>query len=109
MNSANPADAVAMNFGSIIDIGDISEIPSITQVGSGIWCLDGGTLVRGHDSAPGAGQLRLTGGALAANGTRTIANAVTFSAATTISGSSALTFTGAWTLTGTHAPTVAVT
>jgi autotransporter-associated beta strand protein len=85
--------------GTLAKLGSGTLTLSAANTLSGSVSLAAGTLAVAHDSALGTGTLSLDGGTLqASGGTRTLANAVTLNADTTISGSNALTLTGPLTL-----------
>lgn len=90
--------------------GNLTGGGSLTKVGAGRLNLNGtnshtgpttltaGTVQAGTNAAFGTGVLRLNGGTLTSNASRTIANSVTLNATSTISGSQAINFAGGFTL-----------
>ncbi|GAB4176211.1 MAG: hypothetical protein Fur0032_16160 [Terrimicrobiaceae bacterium] len=90
--------------------GDLSGPGNLTKVGAGTLYLDGanshsgvttltaGTTVARNNSAFGTGNLRLNGGSLSSNASRTISNSVSLNATSTISGSQSIEFSGGFTL-----------
>jgi len=80
-----------------------------TNTYSGTTTVSAGTLQVGNDSAVGTGTLTLGGGTLQGDGTtRTLANAVSLSASSSIAGASDLTLSGALTNTTSGSPTLTV-
>jgi autotransporter-associated beta strand protein len=97
----------------VISNGSTSTAGALTKTGTGTLALNGnntfagaktltqGIVQVGHNNAFGTGTVTLNGATLQGDGTaRTLANAVTHAAASTIGGSSALTFNGALTNNG---------
>jgi autotransporter-associated beta strand protein len=73
-----------------------------TNTYSGMTTLSGGTTTAGNNAAFGTGTLAFNGGALASNGTRTLANAITVnSTGGSITGANDITLTGTATGAGT--------
>ncbi|MBI2813266.1 MAG: autotransporter-associated beta strand repeat-containing protein [Opitutae bacterium] len=107
---------------NVTQTGGLTGMGALTKLGSGtltlaaVGTLSGdtrlaaGTLALGDDTALGTGTLQFDGGTLqATGGPRTLANAVSLNADTTVSGSTALTFAGPLTLTRNRDLTVANT
>lgn len=85
--------------GALTKWGDGTLTLAAANTYSGGTILAAGTLAAGDDAALGTGTLQLAGGTLTASGgARTLANAVTLTADTTLGGAQALTFAGNWTL-----------
>lgn len=85
--------------GAFTKTGTGTLLLSAANTHSGGTRIAAGTLAVGHDTALGTGTVHLDGGTLSASGSsRSLANAVSLNADSTIGGSQALMFTGGWTL-----------